>query len=94
MTLEEILKKLHSLDDELIIFAEKTPKWTANSKAIISYQEEFGVQEFPYFLEVGIAKEAIDVWSQWRNDRKPSIENICEATICYAENDAYLPINE
>ena len=44
-----------------------------------------------YFLEVEIAREAIDVWRNWRGGRVPSLDEKLEAVTYYAENDALLP---
>lgn len=44
-----------------------------------------------YLLGTRIAKEVIEVWSEWREGRVPSLEDALEAVLHYAENDAYLP---
>ena len=44
-----------------------------------------------YFLEVEIAREAIDVWRNWRGGRVPSLDEKLEGVTYYAENDAWLP---
>lgn len=45
-----------------------------------------------YVLEVRIAKEALEVWSEWRAGRPPSQHDKYEAVIHYATHDAYLPL--
>ena len=46
---------------------------------------------YRYLLEVLIAREVLEVWTSWRDNREPSLEEACEAIIYYAENDAYQP---
>jgi hypothetical protein len=44
-----------------------------------------------YLLEVSLAREVLEVWTAWRDGRRPTISEACEAIIYYASNDAYLP---
>jgi hypothetical protein len=44
-----------------------------------------------YLLEVGLAKEAIRVWSEWRNGATPTSEDRVAAVVYYATHDAYMP---
>lgn len=48
-------------------------------------------QRWRYLLGTRIAKEVIEVWSEWRDGRVPSPEDALAAVLHYAENDAYLP---
>ncbi len=96
MTLAELLEELDSLTDDLTIYAAKAPAWSAAAPATACL--EFGDAEAPgeahgmsYLLEVPLAKEAVQVWSEWRGGREPTVEDKCEAVIYYAENDTYLP---
>ena len=50
--------------------------------------------EWQYLLEVLIAWEVLEVWSAWRSERAPSVDEACSAIIYYAENDAYQPEDE
>jgi hypothetical protein len=45
-----------------------------------------------YLLEVDLAKEAIRVWSEWRNGAAPTSEEQVAAVVHYAAHDAYLPV--
>ena len=94
MTLAELIGKIDNFDDKLTIYAEKNPIWTINSQAIICAQSEDGQiidepTDLRYFLEIDVAKEVIQVWSEW-SGRKPTIEDKCAAIIYYAEYDAYM----
>jgi hypothetical protein len=42
-------------------------------------------------LEVDIAKDVLKVWRQWRSGTTPTVPQICQASIHYAKNDAFLP---
>lgn len=44
-----------------------------------------------YFLEVDLVREAIEVWSKWRNGATPTLDEAVAAVIYYGEQDAYLP---
>jgi len=46
-----------------------------------------------YFLEVALAREAIDVWRRGRPGRAPSLDDQVAAVRYYAENDAWLPVD-
>ncbi len=94
MTLAELLEKIDDFDDCLTIYAERKLEWSGNSRAVVCLQSEDGqvnnkALDLSYFLEVNIAKEVIEVWSEW-SGRKPSVEEKCRAVIFYAENDAYI----
>ncbi len=77
------------------IFAPKP--WTADSPAVVLEEDAVGgaapsQPSYSYLLEVGIAKEVIEVWSSWRNGREPTSEEATRAVIHYAEHDAYEPV--
>jgi hypothetical protein len=40
----------------------------------------------------GLAKDAIRVWSEWRDGREPSRRERFDVVRYYAEYDAYLPV--
>lgn len=97
MTLENLMEQLDSLDDDLTIYAEKNPDWSVNSSvAVFPEPEDGGVPSeargMNYLLEVFLAKEAVQGWSECRDGREPTATEKCEAIIYYAEHDAYLPV--
>ncbi len=97
MRLADLLEQLDSFDDELVIYAEKNPNWSADSSAAVLPEPDDGritgqMQGMSYLLEVFLAKEVLEVWSQWRDGRNSTALDKCEAVIYYAENDAYLPV--
>lgn len=95
MTLAEILAKIDELDDELTIYSAEP--WSPVSRAVAAREPDDGslpseASGMRYLLEVSIAKEAIEIWSQWRAGAVPTIADKCEAVLHYAENDSYLPV--
>ena len=94
MQLKEILEDLENLDESLSIYAKKNPEWSTDSEAFLVFgYDKIILGEFQYLLEIHIVKEVIDVWSKLHDGKAPSIEEVCEAVIYYAEYDAYLPVN-
>lgn len=98
-TLAELLEKIDELDDEATIYAEAQPNWTESSPSFAIVEpidKPLPADDDPmqYLLEVELAKEVLEAWSECRNGRIPSIHEKCEAVIFYAENDAYLPPSE
>ena len=97
MTLGDVLSRLEELDDELSIYAERRPEWSPESRAVLvdatdeasAPPEEEGLE---YFLEVDLAREAVEVWSQWRDGATPTPEDRFAAVTHYAVYDAYLPV--
>ena len=93
MTLREILTKLGTFRDGEIIYATKNSEWEVDSPAMVVSGESpiaETISSLSYFLEVAIAEEVIKVWSEWRDGRVPSDNEMIEAVIFYVENDAYL----
>lgn len=98
MKLIDIANELESLDDNYVITCSGKPNWSPDSSASLVLVEEFSEPSndvfIPnYFLEVFIAKEVLDVWKNWRNERIPTADERCEALIYYAKNDAYIPLS-
>jgi hypothetical protein len=77
------------------IHAKKS--WTPDSEATVLYGERsVGAVAAPglvYLLEVDLAQEAIEVWSEWRDGQTTILAEAVGAVIWYAEHDAYEPID-
>jgi hypothetical protein len=43
---------------------------------------------------VTLAKEAIRVWSEWRNGAAPTLDDKIAAVVHYAREDSFLPVAE
>jgi hypothetical protein len=95
MTLGDILDSLESLDEDLTIYAPMDRPLTAESPAVIAMEPDDGSDPpeavgLSYLIEVYLAKEALDSWSEWRGGREPTTVQRVEAIAYYADNDAYL----
>jgi hypothetical protein len=101
MTLSQVVQRLDSYDDELMIWARARTDLadlTPDTEAVVApeledaevWWEERGLS---YVLEVDLAKEAIEVWRQWRDSAEPSAGQRCAAVIYYAVNDAFLEVD-
>lgn len=94
-TLRDVIEALAELNDELTIYALGSPEWSGESPAVVALEPDDGslpmeASGMEYFLEVDIAKEVIEVWSQWRNGKSPSRDEKINAVIHYAKFDAYI----
>ncbi len=92
--LSVLLEKLDDFDDNSVIYAERNPEWSANSRAVICSQSEArelidAPKDLSYFLEVYVAKEVVEFWKE-NCGHYPSTEDKCRSVIYYAENDAYI----
>jgi hypothetical protein len=87
----ELVRRIAELPDDGTIFAVRP--WTLSSAAAVVTSDP-AMSDFDYLLEVGLAREAIEIWSAWRGGRLPTDEEGCEAVIHYAKHDAYLPVGE
>jgi hypothetical protein len=93
--LAELVADLPRLDDALTIYSARDREWAADSEAIAIQAPEDGslpaeAVGFVYLLEVDQAKEVLEVWSEWRGGRTPTLAECVEAIVYYAVNDAYL----
>ena len=92
MTLIDMVKDLGSLDREMTIYAAEP--WTENSKAITvpdhasgrlpPEAEQLGLT---YFLEVFIAREVLDDWTESLGEDS-TLQEQCVRLIKYAIDDA------
>jgi hypothetical protein len=90
----DIIKSIQDFDDEQIVFVKSKDNWHTGSDALVLQFEDdetvrLEIGDLYYFLEVDLIKEVMEVWSQWNNNKKSSLNEICEAVIYYAVNDSY-----
>lgn len=95
MTLREIILAVEKLDENLVIFARKNGEWDLDSPAALlllndAAEVDMHLDDLTYFLEIGIAKEVLEVWGEWRGGRKPTESERVDAVLYYANNDAYI----
>jgi len=75
------------------IFASRP--WTSEAQSVVLLDDAVNgvaatMPDFAYLLEVEIALEVLEVWSDWRGGATPSIDQAVEAIVHYATHDAYL----
>ncbi|WDF78366.1 hypothetical protein PQ469_31245 [Mucilaginibacter sp. KACC 22773] len=95
-TLENIIHNIHEFDDLAVLFVDQKLKWGPLSKTCIYFFEDgeevpSKIDDIPYFLEVELVKEVIDVWNIRTTGKRQGSKDIIDAVIFYAERDAYMP---
>src|SRR4051794_24002241 len=91
-TLENIIKEIDSFEDDMVLYVEqKDDKWHLSSMAYIysfGNEEEVPteVKGVPYFLEISLINEVMEVWKSWTSNKKNANQEIVIAVIYYAEN--------
>jgi hypothetical protein len=92
MTLSDVIARLNEFDDDQTIYVTKN---APDAEAEVNFPPDDGSMNSAngvhYLLEVFLAKEAIQVWSEWRAGRLPMLDEKIQAVVYYAENDAYMP---
>lgn len=106
MTILDICEQLDGLDDDGVIYAKRVDgEFIPSSEATVvkiadedvpTTTREISARHCPgfdYCLEIFIARDAVEVWSLWRDGRQPTSVERAEA-VCYkANNDAWGPPN-
>jgi hypothetical protein len=92
MKLSEIVANLDKTDEDWTIFADRSAPVGPATRAQVAAADGEAPDGLQYLLEVYLAKEALEVWSRWRDGREPSLTEACKAVIWYAEHDAYMPL--
>ena len=90
------LLNLDKYPDNRILLTQQPVALTSLIKIVNDYEceelEKYSVDGFYYLLEIDIIKEILQVWSFWRNSKKPTLNEMLMAIIYYSENDTYLPV--
>jgi hypothetical protein len=99
MKLGEVLGNLGAYDEESLILVAKDTLPSPGTTAMVvpipaTSDEEPGAPNFQYLIEVYTAKDVLDTWREWRENRAPTPEEAVEAILFYQENDAFLPTDE
>nr|WP_294944760.1 hypothetical protein [uncultured Mucilaginibacter sp.] len=93
-TLENIISRIDSFSDEMILFVVKDESWKPSSTSLVYHFDTDEVGPFvidgaEYFLEVALVKDVMEVWKDWTSAQHPPLAELVEAVIHYAEYDAY-----
>ena len=102
-SLIELIDRLNEIEDSdpyapQTIYAEGGAGATAGARARVCSDEGQDTFVCPLdptlseVLMVDLAKQAIEVWSQWRNGQVPTPEEKLAAVMHYSEYDSYLPV--
>jgi hypothetical protein len=87
----DVVHDLANLPRATTIYA--VSPWAEDSVAVVGPRDE-PPSHLAYLLEVELAQEAVEVWSEWRGGRVPDDREACRAVIYYAEHDAYQPVDQ
>ena len=92
-TLRDVVQALDELDDEGTIYTDGSSP--AARAVVVTDASDQAARDagLRYFLEVGLAKDAVLVWSEWRANAQPSIDQKLMAISYYATHDADLPLD-
>jgi hypothetical protein len=102
-TLFELIQRLDEFEDSdrsypLVIYAQRGADAARNSPALVCPRSEEGSLTCPLdpslseVLSVGQAREAIEVWSAWRDGLTPSPEDRFRTVMFYSRHGAFFPL--
>ena len=93
-TLRDVVNALDELEEDAVIYTDgASPAARAAVAAGGAEVERAKADGLRYFVEVALAKDAVAVWSEWRNGAEPTADDKLLAVSYYATNDAYLPLD-
>ena len=92
-TLRDVVGILDELDDEGIIYTDGSSPAARAAVVPGVTADEASDDGLRYFLEVALARDAVDVWSAWRDGAEPTLDDKLMAISYYATQDAYLPVD-
>lgn len=96
-SLADIVGQVDGYDSDAVIFVEAPWGGDARATVVAADDAEAGLmaeqQGMNYFLEVHLAREMLEVWSAWRDNRRPSLADAVAASIYYAQRDAFIPMD-
>ena len=92
-TLRDVVTALDAHDDDAVIYTDGTSP--AARAAVVDEASTGDAKDagLRYFLEVALAKDAVEVWSAWRGGAEPSVDDKLIAIAHYATHDTYLPVD-
>jgi len=91
-TLRDVVQALDELDDEGTIYTDGSSP-AARAAVVEASDGAAEAAGLRYFLEVALAKDAVQVWSEWRGSARPTLDDKLMAISYYATHDAYLPLD-
>jgi hypothetical protein len=93
LPLAALLDQIDDIGGDLTIYVADTSQLSSATPALAQREPPNGAPPsgMRYLLEVSLARDAIQVWSDWRSGRTPNSDDKADAVIYYAEHDAYMP---
>ncbi len=102
-TLFELIQRLDQFEDgdrssPLVLYAQKGTDAGRNSPALVCPRGDEASLTCPLdaslseVLSVGKAREAMEVWSEWRGGPTPSPEERFRAVMFFSQHNAFLPL--
>jgi hypothetical protein len=88
--LGDLLEEIDHLYRKATIYVRNGPI-DDSTESVVLAEGEAPPPGFKYLLEVYLAKEALEAWSEWRGGKRPSRAERTAAVAHYASHDAYLP---
>jgi len=103
-TLFELIQRLDEFEDSdrsrpLVIYAQRGADAGRKSPALVCPRGEGDSRKCPLdpslteVLSVGQAREAIEVWSAWRDGLTPSPEDRFRAVMFFSQHGAFFPLD-
>ena len=92
-TFRDVVVALNELDEEAVIYSDGA---SPAAQAVVLPAGDAAKAKaagLRYFLEVALARDAVDVWSAWRDGSEPTVDDKLMAIAYYATHDAYLPLD-
>ena len=92
-TLRDLIRDLDGLDEDAVIYTDGTSP-AARAVAVVGNAAAKAAKAdgLRYFLEVSLARDALEVWTAWRDGAEPTEDERLMAISYYATHDAYLPL--
>ncbi len=88
-TLRKVVGALDELDEEAVIYTDGT---SPAARAVARHEGEAAEAKaagLRYVLEVASAKDAVDVWSAWRDGSEPTVDDKLMAISHYARRRTF-----
>lgn len=99
MKLADALTQLDDFDPDEAIFIHPQSRIEPDCEVLVTSYSDDGEPSattagMKYLLEVSLVRDALRVWSEWRQGRVPSIEEQIGAVVYYANHDAFQPLDD
>lgn len=99
MQLGSILERLEEFAEEDAIHVSRESPITMETDVTVSSFDDEGtpvvaLESMTCLLEIGIARDVLRVWSEWRAGRQPNTDEKVAAIVYDAQSDAVLPVEE